>query len=220
MHEKGERKMPKGKGTYGSKVGRPTEDETMGGGLNDKMGNVGDRDWFDSPEKGGGAYEHGGEVMPSSDSRSRSAKEYAGGGNVGFDSISRPMGYNKGGGVSKTFSAHAGAEWEDVDGGSARILRFNNDNKASGINPEIGEAAKKVGKFVKKAAKSAGDAIQKGINKRRKKKIEKTFTKQDKRIAKHAEQEILIAADDKAREKKKADKKKKKEEEKKKKGNT
>ena len=184
----------------------------MGGGLNDKMGNVGDRDWFDSPEKGGGAYEHGGEVMPSSDSRSRSAKEYAGGGNMGFDSISRPMGYDKGGAV--------GGEWEDVDGGSARILRFNNDNKASGINPEIGEAAKKVGKFVKKAAKSVGDAIQKVSNKRRRKKIAKTFKKQDKRIAKHKEQEILVAADDKAREKKKADKKKKKEEEKKKKGNT
>tara|TARA_R110002020_G_scaffold121523_4_gene276113 strand:- start:660 stop:1211 length:552 start_codon:yes stop_codon:yes gene_type:complete len=178
--------MPQGKGTYGSTKGRPPK----------------------KTKEKDNAYGHGGKVMPSFDSRSRSVKEYAGGGHVGFSSIGKPMGYNKGGNV--------GGEWEDVEGG-ARILRFNNDNKASGINPAIGEAAKKVGKFIKKASKDVGDAIQKGRNKIRKKNIDKTTERQDKRIKKHKEQEALIAADDKARkERKEAAKKKKEEEEKKK----
>ena len=199
--------MPQGKGTYGSEVGRPKKkannpDSPMYD--DSKLGNVGDVDWFDTPEKGGGAWNKGGKVVPQSNARERTVREYAGGGKVGFNSIGQVKGYSTGG------KAEEG--WVETESG-ARIRDFNQDNETSGLNPAIGEAAKKVGKFIKQATKDVGDAIQKGVNKRRGKKIEKTFKKQDKRIAKHKEQDALIAADDEARKKRKAAKKKKKEEE-------
>ena len=102
--------MPKGKGTYGSKVGRPPKAKKMaqGGmvsgffnpppaadpGIGRRMGHVGDRDWFDNPEKGGGAYHLGGEVMPSSNALNRNVVDFAGSGNTGYNTIGR---YQKGG---------------------------------------------------------------------------------------------------------------------------
>ena len=97
---------------------------------------------------------------PSSNARERSVREYAGGGKVGYNSIGAAK-YNEGG----------KAKWEDIEGG-AKMLRFSKD-RTSGINPEVGKAAKKVADFVKKAAKKISKAAKKHKYKAQGKKIDR-----------------------------------------------